>query len=437
MLIAEVSRLPTLHVISRTSVGRYKDTQLSLPEISAELGADLIVEGSILKDPEGIRLVLQLIEGRADRHMWTETFVVPPSEVPTGLRQAARSIAEALDLPLTEIELRTFSAKRPVVAEAYEAFLRGRFFWSRRNPADFLKAREWFQRATELDPGLAEAHAGLAYTHFIFGFYGISPPRTVFPEGKRHFERALELDDRLSLVYSGMAGYSLFFEWDLAGAEQHLLRALELNPSDTLAMLAYADVLSARREHDAAIDLIRRARRLDPFDLGMNMNVGDMLQFARRSEDAIDEYRRALEMNPRFLRARLRLVRALADRGEVDAAAEHIATARELGAAEYDLARAEAYVAAGAGDEAATLAAIARLEATSTDRYVSPYDVAEIHARLGDHDLAFAWLDKAMEERTGWLIFLGVEFSFDSMRDDPRFRQYLRAVGLEAPHDAS
>ena len=427
LLITDLSKIGSLRVISRTSVLHFKNSDQLLPEIARQLGVTSIVEGSVARADGSIRVTAQLIDAATDSHLWAETYERPVRDVLALQAELAAAVADEVSAHLTAGERSTLAAARPVDPAAYDLYLKGLFAWGRRSRAAFEEAIRLFCDAIAADPKWALPHSGLADTHIVMALYGLVPPSQVLDTARAAANRALELDDRLGQAHISLGAIQGYFDWDLAAAEARVRRGIELIPSHPIGRLGLADMLTARGRHDEALAQMSAALSLNPFDAGMNMNLGDHLLWAGRLAESLTPIERAVEIDPSFQRAWLRLARAAALAGDDERAESALAKAAELAAGEDAAAPGLATVEALLGRHAD---ARSRLEALPATAHVSPLDAAEARAALGDTEAAIAGLERAIEARSGWLIFLAVEPLFASLHDEPKFADCLKKVGL-------
>ncbi len=433
-LITELSRLPDLKVISRTSAMTYKASPTTLPEIARRLGVDAVVEGSVALEKDRVRISAQLVDARADRHLWAENYERSLDETWALQAELASDIARQVQSRLTPQQAARWQSPRPVERPAYDAYLRGRYFWNQRTREGFAKAISSFEEAVTADPGYALAHAGLADTYGLMAIqgYDLVPPHEAMPRARQAASRALELDGSLAEPHASIAWVSFNYDWDFAGAEREFRRAIALNPGYATAHQWYANLLCILGRFDEAAVEIGRALELDPLSRVINNEAGWPLGYLGRHEEAIAQYRRAMQLDPLYPTPHLATGLEYEDMGRYeDAIAEYRTFERLSGegptAAAY-IAHAEAR--RGRPDEARRM--LRQLEAVDRTGYVSPYEYALVHAGLGDRDAMFAALAKALEERSDFLLYLGVDSAWREYRSDPRFAALLARIGLPA-----
>jgi serine/threonine-protein kinase len=429
-LLTDVARLGAIRVVSRTSAMRYKGTGKTLPEIARELGVDAVVEGSVLHSGDRVRISAQLIHAATDRHLWAESYERDAEDVLTLQREIAREIADAIRLQLTDETQARLRAPAAVNPEAHREYLQGRFQWYKRTPEGFGRAIRHFERALEIDPSFALAYAGLGDCYVLLPADGIglAAPHDALPKAHAAATRALQIDEGLAEAHATLA-YERFYAWDWEAAEREFRRALELNPSYSVAHFWYAVSLAARGRHEDAAREAREAQVLDPVAAIITAGVSWMDHLSRDFEGAVAEAHKALELEPDFPIAHHRLGLALAELRryeEAIRALEAAARSRRTPGAVAAL----GHVSALSGDAAAARAALAELERAARTEYVSAYHFALIHIGLGEKAEALRFLEKAYEEGAWTVTFANVEPALDPLRQEPRFRELVRRLGL-------
>jgi TolB-like protein/DNA-binding winged helix-turn-helix (wHTH) protein/Flp pilus assembly protein TadD len=432
-LITELGQISSLRVISRTSVMRYKHAHESLPQIARELKVDAIVEGTILRSGDRVRITAQLIEASADRHLWAENYEGDLRDTLALQNKVARTVAEKIRINLTPRE-KTVLTNAPVVNPgAYEAYLKGRYFWNKRTAESLGKAKEYFADATTKDPTYARAYSGLADTYALLGDweYAAMPAREALPKAKAAAMKALELDNALGEAHISLAFLSDGFDWDWDSADREFRRGIELNPSYATGHHWYAWHLILRGRNTEAITEMRKAQNLDPLSLIINADLAELLLIAHSYDESIQQSRKTIDMEPGFALAHNQLAQAYLQKQIIDPAIAELQQAIQLSggsvACTANLAR--AYAAAGRRTEAERL--LRDLKKHSTAVHSNAAEISIIYAALGDKDKAMTWLEKSYDERfnPGLLLRPG----FDPLRQDPRFRDLLRRVGLTTP----
>jgi serine/threonine protein kinase/TolB-like protein/Tfp pilus assembly protein PilF len=429
-LITNLGKISALRVISRTSVMRYKKTEKPLPQIARELGVDGIVEGSVLRVGDRVRITAQLIQAEQERHLWAESYERDLRDILALQSEVARAIANEIRLKLTPQEQVRLASVRPVNPDAHEAYLKARYYWNLRTEEGLKKSIQYFQQAIEKDPGYALAYAGLADSYAVLAAYNVMAPKEAYPRAKVAAFKALEMDETLAEAHAALGDARGRYDWDWVGAEKEYKRAIELNPSYATAHQWYAEYLSAMGRHNEAIAEAKRAQELDPLSLIINASGCWVFFHARRYDEAIAQYRSTLELNAGFYPAHLYLGRAYEQKKLYEQAiSEHQkAIALEQGNPLLAAELARAYAAAGKRTEA--LKIISDLRELSKPTYVPSYQIAQVYTALGDTDRAFAWLEKAYDYRSATLFMLKVDPRVDRLRSDPRFQDLLRRMNF-------
>ncbi len=427
-LITDLARIGALKVISRTSVMQYKNVTKPLREIARELGVGAVVEGSVMRAGDQVRITAQLVNAATDQHLFAGSYDGELKDIFTLQSQVAAAIAKEVRVKLTPEERRRLGGARQVDPRAHEAYLRGRFHWNRRTDAALHKGIEQFNEAIALDPTYPLAYVGLADSYSILGWYCGLPPTDAFPKARAAARRALEIDPELAEAHNSLAYVSFFHDWKWDQAERSFRRALELNPGYSIAHQWYANLLG-RGRLDEALAEMRKARELDPLSLIINSAVGFIHVLRRDYGRAVAVLKKTQEMDADFFTGRLWCGWAYLADGHTDAAlvelahASHIAGGTPFSRAEL----AHGHAAAGNHDEARRMLAVL-VDERSGERYVPALSIALIHCALGEVDAAFEWLGQALDERAHWMVFLGQDPRFDPIRDDPRFNRLLERI---------
>jgi len=429
-LITDLAQISALRVISRTSVMAYKGARKSLPEIARELNVDAVVEGTVLRSGDQVRITAQLIEAPADKHLWAASYESDLRDTLTLQKKVASAIADQIRINLTPREQAALKNVKVVNPEAYESYLKGRYFWNKRT-ADGLKvALAYFNQAIEEDPKYAPAYSGLADTYALLGDwqYAVMTPKEAFPKAKAAAIKALELDSALGEAHNSLAFVLDGFDWDLDAGGKEFRRAIELNPGYATAHHWYAWHLSLLGRYDEAIAEMRKAENLDPLSLIINADLAELLVLAHSYDESIRQSRKTIEMDPNFALAHNQLAQACLQQHMYDEAVAELQKAVQLsGDSPTCIANlARAYVASGKGSEAVKL--LSDLKKRSNPGYSNASEIAMIYASLGDTDQAMNWLEKGYEERfnPGVLLRPG----FDPLRSDSRFQSLEHRIGL-------
>jgi len=431
-LIGKLSRIHDLRVISRTSAMHFKNTQLSVPDIARALGVDLIVEGSVIREGNQIRVHAQLIRAATDEHIWAEEYQREYRSVLAIQEEVARNIAERIEISLTPGERASLASTHPFDPEAHEDYLKGLYYFNQRTEDSLNKSVAYFQQAVARDPNYSLGYSGLADAYALLGFRGGLPSKDTLLRAKTAAMKAIALDDALAEPHASLAFIAETHEWDWATAEREYKRALELNPGDARAHHWYAGYLMyvGRLEQGIAEEV--RARDLDPLSLPVNNALAGRLLVAGRYYQALDQVQKTLELDSHFAPAHQTLGWAYLNTGKHQEAIKEFQMAVQLsGRDDKDrmLDLGFAYAASGNREEAWKI--LEKLK-TLHERGLAPSGaVAILYGALGVFDEAFAWLDKAYEERDPELTYLKVPGRrFEPLRHDPRFQELVHRMGF-------
>jgi TolB-like protein/DNA-binding winged helix-turn-helix (wHTH) protein/Flp pilus assembly protein TadD len=429
-LISDLGQISALRVISRTSVMAYKHARKPLPQIARELNVDAVVEGTVLRSGDRVRITAQLIDATADKHLWSQSYEGELKDTLALQNQVAQAIADQIRIKLNPQEQAALKIARVVNPEAYESYLKGRFFWNKRTPDSLKVALAYFNQAIDEDPNYAQAYSGLADTYALLGDwqYAVLTPKGAFPKAKAAAIKALELDSTLSEAHNSLAFCFDAFDWDLESAGKEFQRSIELNPGYATAHHWYAWHLSLLGRYDAAIEEMRKAKNLDPLSLIINADFAELLVIAHFYDESISQSRKTIEMDPNFALAHNQLAQAyLQKHMNAEAIAELQKAVQLSGGSPTCVANlARAYAASGKTSEAVKL--LGDLKNHSNRGYSDASEVAVVYAALGDKDQAMQWLETGYQERfnPGVLLRPG----FDPLRSDPRFQDLLRRIGF-------
>jgi TolB-like protein/DNA-binding winged helix-turn-helix (wHTH) protein/Flp pilus assembly protein TadD len=428
-LISDLGQISALRVISRTSVMGYKRTRKPLPQIAAELDVDAVVEGTVLRSGDQVRITAQLIEASADKHLWSQSYEGELRETLALQKKVARAVADQVRITLNPQEQAALTSVQVINPAAYESYLKGRYFWNKRT-ADGLKvALTYFNQAIDADPGYAKAYSGLADTYALLGDweFAVMTPREALPKAKAAAVRALELDGALGEAHNSLAFCLDIFDWDFDAAGKEFQRAIDLSPGYATARHWYAWHLSLMHRHDEAIAEMRRAESLDPLSLIINAELAELYVLAHSYDESIRQSRKTIEMDPAFALAHNQLGEAYLQKHQHDEAVVELKQAVQLsgGSPTCTANLARAYVASGKRSEAVKL--LSDLQNRSNPGDHAP-EIAVIYAALGDADQAMSWLEKGIAGRFNPSVLLRP--GFDPLRLDPRFEDLVRRIGL-------
>jgi TolB-like protein/DNA-binding winged helix-turn-helix (wHTH) protein/Tfp pilus assembly protein PilF len=429
-LITDLAQVRALRVISRTSIMQYKSksTFKSLPVIARELGVDAVVEGTVTRSGDRVRIDAQLIEAKSDRHLWARQFEGDLRDILVLQGQVARAITREIQAQLTPHEEERLAAGRPISPKAYELYLKGQFYLSRRTETSMRKSLDYFQEAVQTDPNWAPAYAGMADAYDLLTNSGVEPPHSIF-KAKAAAMKALELDPSMAEAQTTL-GSVADSDWEFAEAERFYKEAIALKPGYATAHHWYARHLATLGRQEEALIEISKARELDPLSLIIIDNVGEIRSWYGEYDQAIQEYQKALELDPNFWRAHLDLGVAYEQKRMFSEAVAELVKARTLAGVDQAKVAALQQAYSERGWRGFCQKQLEQRKTPSGRRYVSPYLIARASARAGDLDQTFAWLEKAFKEHSPWMVQLKVDEAFVPMRSDLRFQSLLRRVGL-------
>jgi TolB-like protein/Tfp pilus assembly protein PilF len=421
-----------LGVIARTSVMHYKNSQTPLEQIGRELGVQYVLEGSVRRDSNKVRISAQLIQMKDQTHLWSRQYDRELSSLLVLQGEIAREIAGEIQLTLGDDRKRIATDRKPVASstsyEAYDLYLKGRYFWNKRTGEGFQEAAEYFQQAIDKDPNYARAYAGLADTFALMSTWYLAPPNEIMPKARAAALKALEIDDSLAEAHTSLALITENYDWDWRTAEKEYQRAIQLDPGYATAHQWYAEFLSFQGRFDEALAESERARRLDPLSLIIATDHGAILYFSRQYDRAIEQFRAVLEMEPGFGRANM-IIYAYVQKGEFAEALAYIEKTRRLYKNDQPRSwRLEAYVYGHSGQLAQAQKALEKLKQLD-QRWQIDIDPS-LYVALNRKDEAIALLQRACSEHSSVVTSLKVEPNYDPLRSDPRFQELQRRVGL-------
>jgi TolB-like protein/DNA-binding winged helix-turn-helix (wHTH) protein/tetratricopeptide (TPR) repeat protein len=429
-LITDLGQIRALRVISRTSTMTYKSVHKSLAVIARELNVEAVVEGSVLRSGNQVRITAQLIQVPADRHMWAQSYEGDIRDSLALQSRVARDIAEQIRATLDRNEETALDASKTVNPEAFEAYLKGRYFLNKRTGDGLTRAIGYFRKAIEIEPAYAAAHSGLADSFALAGDwkYAVLPPQDAFPRARAAATKALALDDSLSEAHASLALAYDLYGWDWQAADREYQRAIQLNPGYATAHQWYSWHLIMQGRINEAIVEIRKAESLDPLSLIIGADIADALCVGHRYDEAAQQSEKTLELDPNFAVTYYELGQTDVQRhmpNKAIAAFQHaIKLAGHSGAFDSNL----AYTYAVSGRKEDALAIVRNLVAQQDENPSVGADIALIYVGLGDLDQAMFWLNKAYDARFKASILLHP--AFDPLRSDARFKHLLDRIGL-------
>jgi TolB-like protein/DNA-binding winged helix-turn-helix (wHTH) protein/Tfp pilus assembly protein PilF len=424
-LTTDLAKIGSLKVISRTSAMHYRGTREPLSRIASELGVDAVIEGSVTRSGNRVRITAQLIDARHDRHVWAESYDRDLDDVLVVQNSVAREIARQVHIRLTSVEQERLGRPRAVNSAAYDAYLRGVWAQGQQSPEALKEGQVVLQEAIAADPSYAPAYAGLADGYSLLANYRVLSPRNSFPLAEAAARKAVELDATSPEAHTALGYPESHFRWDWEAAEREYKTAIALSPSYATARLRYAEALSCLGRHDEAIAEIRRAQELDPLSPLVLSNVGRFLYHARRYDEAILVLKHTLDLEPTRVYARIHLAMCYEAKRMPEAEGEWDEVKKAFGG-EPGPGVAHFYAGNGRGGRAQEIAQALRQQAGDSDWFF----IAGVYAALGDKQEAFACLEKAYETHDFFLAFLKVHPYMDPLRGDPRYVDLLQRVHL-------
>jgi TolB-like protein/Flp pilus assembly protein TadD len=427
-LITELSRISALRVISRTSANRYRDSSLSLPAIAGELGVDAVVEGSVLRAGDTVRINVQLINARNDQHIWGEQFDRDLGDILTLYADVTRRITEQVKVQLSDSEAAHLAASEPVNAERYDRFLRSSALCDRWTPQYMLRGIEQLRDLIRSDPNDARAHAALALCLQYAAFFDFVVNREIRQEALAAADRAVSLAPDLTLAQVAKGGTYWYLDFDAGTAMQALERALAINPSDTRALIHHSWIMSESGRFEASLRSARKGVRLDPFNNAIHQALGQALYLARDFEQALEPLLKAVELDPGDASFYVYPAWAYTQLGRHEEALELLQTAVDLsGGAPFHLAE-YGMALAFAGQEQAAQGVLAQLAELQGPNAASPFHFAQVEMALGHVEAALDGFEAALEARDNGLFYIAFGAQFDSLRGEPRFQALVERM---------
>lgn len=430
-LITSLGRVAALRVISHTSVTRYKNTKKPVTEIARELKVDAVIEGTVARSGNRVRITANLIQAFPEKHLWAESYERELRDVLSLQSEVAQAVTHEIRVKLTPLENSRLASSHPVSPEAYELYLKGRYFWNKRTEDGLQKALEYFGQAVALEPNYALAYAAIAECYLPSAYLGYFPPNEVLPKARAAALRALEIDETLAEAHSALAAEKEFYEWDWPGADKEFKRAIELNPSYATAHSWYAQYLVSMGREEEAIAESKRALQFDPFSLVINLGFAHRLYWTRQYNEAIDQGRKTLELSPSYRPETWTIALAYEQKGECDRAISRLQEILKSSGSNAFVLASFGHVYARCGKPSAAQAILRELEERSRNEYVDPYAIALVYAGLELKGKAFIWLQEALEQHSPLFTFLKIEPMLDPLRSDSRFQGLLVRLGLQ------
>ncbi|MBC7909663.1 MAG: winged helix-turn-helix domain-containing protein [Pyrinomonadaceae bacterium] len=429
-LITKFGNVRQIIVRPTSAVRRYVDSEKDALAAGRELRVEAVLEGNIQRAGDSIRVSVQLLRVADGAQLWGETFNDKFTDIFAVQDSISAKVLTALTVKLSGEESERLKKSYTENLQAYEAYLKGRYFWNKRNAEGFKKAAEFFKQATDIDPNYALAYVGLADSYGLTPAYTGAPPKDYFPLAKAAALRALELDDKLAEAHASLGWVHLSYDWDWPRTEAEFRRAIELNPNYSTAHQWYGMYLGFVERHEQAIAEVKHAQQLDPLSLPINSTLANSYFYARRYDEAIEQFRKTLDLDSNYMPAHYTFARTYLHSGMFEEAIKEAQLAVKLsnGLPITQMNLATIYAGAGRRDEALRL--LDQLSTAIKEEKVPSVGIALIHARLGNTDEAFAWLEKAFERRDINVPLLKATPEFDILRPDPRFAAMLKRAGF-------
>ncbi len=431
-LISTISKIRDLKVIARTSVMRYRGADKSIDVIGQELKVGTVLEGSVRKSGEKLRITVQLIDSKSNEHLWAETYDREFKDIFAIQSDISERVAGALKVKILQFERKVIAKRSTGVVEAYALYLKGRYHWNKRTNEGLKNAIKYFNEALAKDPAYALAYSGLADSYALLALFEFISPRDAFPNARANAEQALKLNPDLAEAHISLGLVSFQYDWDWKEAEREFERGVKLNPNYPPAHQFFGDYLKAMGRFEEALVEMRRAQELDPLSVSISTGVGHVLYLSRQYDLAIEQYGKALELDPKFVQAHLWFGRPYLQKGMFVEAISELKKAVDLSSGStISLAvLGHAYASAGKREEA--LEIVEKLVERSKQQYIPSYWIAMIYIGLADRENAFVWLERAYQERSSWLVWINVEPRFDTLRVDPRYASLVSKMKLTA-----
>jgi eukaryotic-like serine/threonine-protein kinase len=436
-LINILATIPKLRVMAQSTVLRYKGRAIDPQAIGRELNVRAVLTGRTMQSGGSLRIGAELVDVPTGSQLWGGQYDRKPGDIFVVQDDISSEISEKLRLQLTRAEKKRLTRHHTENAEAYRLYLQGRHYWNRWTEEGFYKAIEYFQQAVEKDPTYALAYTGLADSYVLLGWNSYLPPKEVFPKGKAAAMTAIELDPNLAEAHAPSAALLWLHDWQWAEAQTEFKHSLELGPTYATANHWYAEYMMTMGRHSEAMARMKASHELDPLSLIINVAVGWAFYFARRYDEAIEQLRRAIELDPNYPVTCWILGLLFRKTGRYELAISEGEKGVKLSGGSPLMRAALAHTLGAAGRTKEALQMLDELTQLAKQKYVAPYFFAGIHIGLGENDRAIEYLEKSYEEHSHWLIYLHLDPSMDSLREDSRFQRLLRRVGLPALTSAS
>jgi TolB-like protein/Tfp pilus assembly protein PilF len=428
-LIADLGRISQVRVISSNSAARYKGTRKAVSEIARELGADAVIEGTVLRSGKRVRITAQLIDADKGQHLWAQSFERDLGDVLALQDDVARAIAGQVRAKLPANDAARPGKAGMVDPRAHDLYLQGRYCWRQRTREGEQAGLEYFLQAVAQDPNYAHAYAGIADSYLVLGAHGRLPPAEAFPKAREAARMALHIDDNLAEAHTSLGWIKAFVDWDWPGSDREFRRAVDLQPSYPTAHHWYSHYLAAVGLLEDSLAEIRKAHRLDPFEVNIDVWLGTILYDAGRYDESIAQHQKTIELYPHTALVQLNEISTiLGKQGKLNAAVESQSKSQTLSDdPKFAETLRQAY--ASSGYNGYLKKRIEHMISTSARGSEPARSLAQLYATLGDKDGALRWLERAVEQRDVWL-YLKADPAYDNIRSDPRFQSLVRRMHL-------
>lgn len=429
-VITRLANTGRITVRPTSAIQQYAGTRLTPQQVGHEQGVDAVLDGRIQRDADRVRVTVQLIRVQDGVQLWADTFDRKFTDVFALEDALADMAAQSIRLKLTGAETLKFTKRSTENPEAYEAYMKGRYFWNKRTDSGLKKGLDYFQQAIKLDPGFAEAYVGVADSYAMLGLYAVVPPTQAFPAAKDAATRALQMDDSLATAHATLGFINFYYDWNVSVAGNEFRRALSENPHYAMAHSWYGESLAAKGDYPEAVLEAQRALQDDPLSMIVSSNAGWTFALAGQYDRAVETLKKAIEIDPAFPRTHFRLAEVYEQRGQYALAIPEFEQAVLLSGGDpyYEGSLGHAYGASGNSEKARRV--LQNLQSRPADQYVPPYAVALVYASLGEKDQAFQWLHKAVEDRSTPMVFFRSDPELTTLRPDARFAPLAQLVNF-------
>jgi DNA-binding winged helix-turn-helix (wHTH) protein/TolB-like protein/Flp pilus assembly protein TadD len=429
-LITRLGNTGKIIIRPTSAIQKYAEKDLTPQAAGQEQGVDAVLDGRIQREADRVRLTVQLIRVRDGVQLWGETFDREFTNIFALEDSLSERVAQSIRLKLTGEETRRFTKRSTERPDAYEAYVKGRYFWNKRTDKGLKKGLEYFRQAIALDPSFAEAYVGVADSYATLGLYAVIPPKEAFPAAKEAAKRALEMDDGLAAAHATLGFINFYYDWNATDAINEFRRALADNPNYAMAHSWYGENLAAMGRFEEATAEAKLALEDDPLSLIIGSNAGWTLSLAGKGDQAIEILKKAIEIDPSFPRTHYRLGRAYAQKKSYDMAMSELEQAVSLSGGDACYKGSLGYVYAISGKLTQARDVLRDLEGRTSQPYVPAYAIALVYAGLGDNDHALTWLQKAFDDRSTSIAFLKLDPELTDLHSDPRFQQLAQRLNF-------